>query len=86
MNDVAIAAFRASLRGEWIGPGDAAYDAARKVYNAMIERRRADRAVRGRGGRDGGGEFCAGAEVAPGDSWRRAQCGRAGRVRRRAGD
>ena len=39
MNDAAIAAFRASLRGELIGPGDAGYDAARKVYNAMIERR-----------------------------------------------
>ena len=40
MNDAAIAAFRVSLRGELIGPGDAAYDSARKVYNAMIERRR----------------------------------------------
>jgi len=39
MNDHAIAAFRASLRGELIEPGDAGYDAARKVYNAMIERR-----------------------------------------------
>ena len=39
MNDAAIAVFRASLRGELIEPGDAGYDAARKVYNAMIERR-----------------------------------------------
>ena len=39
MNDAAMAAFRASLRGELIGSGDAGYDAARKVYNAMIERR-----------------------------------------------
>ena len=39
MNDDAIATFRASLRGELIEPGDAGYDAARKVYNAMIERR-----------------------------------------------
>jgi len=39
MNDAAIATFRASLRGELIEPGDAGYDAARKVYNAMIERR-----------------------------------------------
>src|SRR3984957_12127683 len=38
MNDHAIAASRASLRGELIEPGDAGYDAARKVYNAMIER------------------------------------------------
>jgi FAD/FMN-containing dehydrogenase len=39
MNDAAIAAFRASLRGELIEPGDAGYDLARTVYNAMIERR-----------------------------------------------
>src|SRR5579862_2197767 len=39
MNDVAIATFRASLRGELIEPGDAGYDAARKVYNAMIDRK-----------------------------------------------
>jgi FAD/FMN-containing dehydrogenase len=39
MNDAAIAALRTSLRGELIEPGDAGYDAARKVYNAMIERR-----------------------------------------------
>ena len=39
MNDAAIATFRASLHGELIEPGDAGYDAARKVYNAMIDRR-----------------------------------------------
>ena len=38
-NNAAMAAFRASLHGELIEPGDAGYDAARKVYNAMIERR-----------------------------------------------
>ena len=38
-NEGAIAAFRSSLRGELIEPGDSGYEAARKVYNAMIERR-----------------------------------------------
>jgi FAD/FMN-containing dehydrogenase len=38
-NEAAVAAFRASLRGELIEPGDPSYDAARKVYNAMIDRR-----------------------------------------------
>ena len=33
-----IAAFRASLRGEVIGPSDSSYDEARKVYNGMIYR------------------------------------------------
>ncbi len=31
--------FQARLRGELIQPGDPAYDSARKVYNAMIDRR-----------------------------------------------
>ena len=39
LNEAAIAAFRASLRGELIEPGDPGYDAARKVYNGMIDRR-----------------------------------------------
>jgi hypothetical protein len=39
LNEAAIAAFRSSLRGELIAPGDSSYEAARKVYNAMIERR-----------------------------------------------
>lgn len=34
-----IATFKASLRGELIQPHDAGYDDARKVYNAMINRR-----------------------------------------------
>ena len=37
--DAAIAAFKSSLRGELIQPSDAGYDEARKVYNAMIDRR-----------------------------------------------
>ena len=39
MNEATIAAFRASLRGGLIEPEDPSYDAARKVYNAMIDRR-----------------------------------------------
>ena len=42
-----IEALRAQLRGELIQPDDAGYDAARKVFNAMIDRRPADhRALR----------------------------------------
>src|SRR6266852_2857225 len=39
LNEATISAFRASLHGELIEPGDPSYDAARKVYNAMIDRR-----------------------------------------------
>jgi FAD/FMN-containing dehydrogenase len=39
LNDAAIAAFKSSLRGELIEPGDPSYDEARKVYNRMIDRR-----------------------------------------------
>ena len=35
----AIQSFQSTLRGKLIRPGDADYDAARKVYNAMIDRR-----------------------------------------------
>src|SRR6202521_70929 len=38
LTEVTITAFRASLRGGLIEPGDPSYDAARKVYNAMIDR------------------------------------------------
>ena len=34
-----VQALRSQLRGMLIQPGDAAYDAARKVYNAMIDKR-----------------------------------------------
>jgi hypothetical protein len=39
LNETAINAFKAGLRGELLQPGDAGYDGARKVYNAMIDRR-----------------------------------------------
>lgn len=39
MTDDEIARFVADLRGPLIQPGDAEYDAARKLYNAVIDRR-----------------------------------------------
>jgi hypothetical protein len=39
LTDTVVAGFKASLRGEVIQPGDAGYEAARKVYNGMIDRR-----------------------------------------------
>ena len=39
LNETAISTFKAGLRGELLQPGDAGYDDARKVYNAMIDRR-----------------------------------------------
>ena len=39
MNATEIQELRAKFRGELIGPKDAGYDAARKVYNGMIDKR-----------------------------------------------
>ena len=39
LTDTTIAAFKAAFRGELIEPGSPHYDEARKVYNAMIDRR-----------------------------------------------
>ena len=39
LNEAAVATLQSSLRGELIQPGDAQYDTARAVYNAMIQRR-----------------------------------------------
>src|SRR5512134_1314221 len=38
-NDEAIQSFRAALRGKLIQPSDADYDAARALYNGMIDKR-----------------------------------------------
>src|SRR5262245_44937598 len=39
LSETTIAALESELRGELIEPSDAKYDAARKVYNAMIDRK-----------------------------------------------
>jgi len=39
LNETAIATLKSELRGELIEPNDTRYDAIRKVYNAMIDRR-----------------------------------------------
>ncbi len=39
MNESTVQELRGKLRGELITPADATYEAARKVYNAMIDRR-----------------------------------------------
>ena len=39
LNETTIATLKSSLRGELIEQRDASYDTARKVYNAMIDRR-----------------------------------------------
>jgi FAD/FMN-containing dehydrogenase len=39
LNDAVVTTLKSSLRGELIQPGEAQYDAARAVYNAMIQRR-----------------------------------------------
>jgi FAD/FMN-containing dehydrogenase len=38
LDDTTIGAFKGSLRGELLQPGDAAYEGARKVWNGMVDR------------------------------------------------
>ena len=39
LGDSQVLKFKAALRGQLIGPADTEYDSARKVFNAMIDRR-----------------------------------------------
>ncbi len=39
LSEQSIAPFKTQLRGTLVQPGDAEYDAARKVYNGMIDKR-----------------------------------------------
>src|SRR5438045_6948729 len=39
LNENAVTDFKANLRGRMIEPGDKDYDEARKVYNAMIDKK-----------------------------------------------
>src|SRR5689334_1980264 len=39
LDDAAVQDFTTRLRGELIRPGDAGYDAARQLYNGMIDKR-----------------------------------------------
>ena len=39
LDEAKVAEFKAALRGPLIQPGDDVYDEARKLYNAMIDRR-----------------------------------------------
>ncbi len=39
LSDTAIQQLRSAIRGPVIAPGDAAYEAARRIFNAMIDRR-----------------------------------------------
>ncbi len=39
MDEATVQNFRSSLRGELLRPGDESYEAARKVFNAMIDKR-----------------------------------------------
>jgi FAD binding domain/Berberine and berberine like len=39
LNEAAITKLRGQLRGQWIGQADTSFESARKVHNAMIDRR-----------------------------------------------
>ena len=43
LEDTVVEAFKASLRGALLRPGDVGYDDTRKIHNGMIDRRPAHR-------------------------------------------
>ena len=55
MTEQTIAAFQQNLRGRLIQPADPDYDAARSLYNGMIDKR--PRLIAVRGGRSHNGEY-----------------------------
>ncbi len=85
MNDTDIQELRGKFRGELITPADAAYDGARKVYNAMIDKRPALIArCADVADVDGGRQLRPREGAAPGRARRRPQRPRPRRLRRRA--
>ena len=48
LDEATVQEFKASVRGQLIRPGDAGYDDARKIFNAMIDRHPASSCVRAR--------------------------------------
>ena len=87
LEETAIQELASRLRGSLLRPGDAGYEQARQVYNAMIDKRsRADRALRGRGRRDRRSQLCPRAPADVGRARWRPQRPRPGHLRRRPGD
>ena len=84
--DALFDTLQAEMRGPVIQPADAGYDAARAVYNAMIDRQaRRDRPLRRRSGRHDRGQVRGRQRADRRGARRRAQRGRPGGMGRRAG-
>ena len=85
LDDGAIEGLRTAITGDVLAPGDAGYDEARQVFNAMIDQaaRRSSPAARHRR-RRGGGQLRARARLGRRGPLRRPQRRRAEHLRRRA--